>query len=202
MEEKNTITVKLSTVIIIIVLIAILFVGVIIYLKSTNKSEENIVATQSSVEDDDEENKIQNKVENEIENETKNEVTASSVISEKPAEEVQETITEGSYVLQGMTVSPDAESYGIGSIEIQGDNTFEVNLPLGTSYLGTYTVQENQIICTSTTQKDEEGGGEKYTTIDEIQFTFEIEDERNLIYIGSNADKSQFKLTMGKTYLR
>ena len=201
MEEKQPIGIKFSTVLIIIAIIVILAIGGLIYLNSISKNDdENLVETQSNTYSRESEKIEENEVQNEIFEENTNEVASNSVVSES-AEEDEETITTGKYVIKGMELSPDSdETYGIESIDIQKDNKFSINLPLGTNYQGTYTVQEEKIVCIATKQGENEGGEETTENIEEIEFIFEIVNEKSLEYIGANSDKSYFELTEGKTY--
>ena len=203
MEEKQPIGIKFSTVLIIIAIIAILAIGGLIYLNAISKNDdENLIETQSNTNTYSRESEKleENEVQNEIAEENTNEVASNSVASES-AEEDEETITTGKYVIKGMELSPDSdETYGIESIDIQKNNKFSINLPLGTSYQGTYTVQEEKIVCIATKQGETEGGEETTENIEEIEFIFEIVNEESLEYIGANSDKTYFELTEGKTY--
>ena len=198
MDEKEPIGIKFSTVLIIIAVIMIIAIGGLIYLNSISKNDE-VIETQSRTEIDSEELE-DSEEENEIPEEDTNENMSNSVSSDNDIEE-EETLKIGEYVIQGMQLSPgDDETYGIESIDIKENNKFSVNLPLGTSYEGTYTVQGEKIVCTATKQGEAEGGGETTENIEEIEFLFDIIDEENLEYVGANSDKSYFSLTEGKTY--
>ena len=170
-----------------------------LYLNSISQNDdEDLLETQSTTDIETEEIE-----ENEIEED--NEKTTNTLANEsedaESAEEDEETITTGKYVIQEMEISPDSdETYGIENIDIQKNNKFSINLPLGTSYQGTYTVQGEKIVCIASKQGENEGGEETAENIAEIEFIFEIVDENSLEYIGSNSEESYFELTEGKTY--
>ena len=205
MEEKKPIGIKFSTVLIVIAIIIVLAIGGLIYLNSISQTdEENLIETQSNTDVDSEEEIEENEIENS--EETTNALTNESentenVEKDEEVVEDEETIKTGKYVIQGMEVSPDSdETYGIESVDIQKDNKFLINLPLGTSYQGTYTVQGEKIVCIASKQGETEGGEETTENIEEIEFIFEIVNNESLEYIGSNSDESYFELTEGKTY--
>ena len=142
MEEKQPKGIKFSTVLIIIAIVIVLAIGGLIYLNSISQNDdEDLLETQSTTDIETEEIE-----ENEIEED--NEKTTNILANEledaesaESAEEDEETITTGKYVIQEMEISPDSdETYGIENIDIQKNNKFSINLPLGTSYQGTYTV--------------------------------------------------------------
>lgn len=199
MEEKQPKGIKFSTVLIIIAIVIVLAIGGLIYLNSISQNDdEDLLETQSTTDIETEEIE-----ENEIEED--NEKTTNTLANEsedaESAEEDEETITTGKYVIQEMEISPDSdETYGIENIDIQKNNKFSINLPLGTSYQGTYTVQGEKIVCIASKQGENEGGEETAENIAEIEFIFEIVDENSLEYIGSNSEESYFELTEGKTY--
>ena len=202
MEEKQPKGIKFSTVLIIIAIVIVLAIGGLIYLNSISQNDdEDLLETQSTTDIETEEIE-----ENEIEED--NEKTTNILANEledaesaESAEEDEETITTGKYVIQEMEISPDSdETYGIENIDIQKNNKFSINLPLGTSYQGTYTVQGEKIVCIASKQGENEGGEETAENIAEIEFIFEIVDENSLEYIGSNSEESYFELTEGKTY--
>lgn len=202
MEEKQPKGIKFSTVLIIIAIVIVLAIGGLIYLNSISQNDdEDLLETQSTTDIETEEIE-----ENEIEED--NEKTTNTLANESEdaesaerAEEDEETITTGKYVIQEMEISPDSdETYGIENIDIQKNNKFSINLPLGTSYQGTYTVQGEKIVCIASKQGENEGGEETAENIAEIEFIFEIVDENSLEYIGSNSEESYFELTEGKTY--
>ena len=107
------------------------------------------------------------------------------------------TLQNGNYVISGMTVTPDEGSYGIESITISENNTFSINLPLGTSYLGTYTLDNNTITCNASQETNLEGGGSASTESTEA-FQFEIVDSSNLRFLSSTNES--LNLTVGMLY--
>lgn len=77
-------------------------------------------------------------------------------------------------------------------------NNFSVNFPLGTSYTGTYEIENNILICTATQEINREGGGLSSDPTNEI-FEFKVIDSNNLeLYKTSN---EIFDLTIGMNYV-
>ncbi len=188
MEKKESSKNKLATgLLIFAIVVIVLSLAYLVYFKVTDKKQNEEIETQTS------ENAYSGEIENEVENETENTVFVQTI-------EETDNLKQGEYVIVGMEISPDEENYGIESIEIKENNEFSINLPLGTGYLGTYSIEDNKIKCIATKQEENEGGGQKTEDIKAIEFTFEIAEEENIKYIGADSDEPEFELTKGKTY--
>lgn len=103
----------------------------------------------------------------------------------------------GTYIINEMEVSPDPENYGIYSVTLKEDNKFSVDMPLGTSYNGTYNIEGSNLICTATEESNVEGGGYSSNNTN-IIFTFEIINNRKIKFL--SVDDNIFELTIGMTY--
>ncbi|MBR3152628.1 MAG: hypothetical protein IKF52_03380 [Clostridia bacterium] len=102
----------------------------------------------------------------------------------------------GKYVIQGANLSPDPENYGIESLELEYDNEFSAKMPLGTSYVGLYSVEDNKIKCIITGVRENEGGNSLGNASGEL--VFEIKDKENIVLLSTT--NTTFNLTVGKTY--
>ena len=195
MEQKKS---KKTTILIILLIIAIIAICVMAYFiyeinnDRIKKEEQNKEANNTITELENTENNIHS-------NNTTNTLLTNTVSnSTNTSSNDSISIKEGIYIVEGITVTPDEEDYGIESITISEDNNFSVNFPLGTSYTGTYEIENNILICTATQEINREGGGLSSDPTKEI-FEFEIIDSNNLeLYKTSN---EIFDLTIGMNYV-
>ncbi len=177
MEEKKSKKSLILLIFLIIAIIAICVMGFFIYSISSEKSstEEQLDTANQQILD------LQNQV-----NTLQEQINPTT-----------ETLQNGNYVINGMTVTPDEGSYGIESITISENNNFSINLPLGTSYVGTYTLDNNTITCNATQEMNLEGGGSASTESTEA-FQFEIVDSSNLRFLSTTNES--LNLTVGMLY--
>ena len=178
MEEKKSKKSIVLLILLIIAIIAICVMGFFIYSLSSEKSniEEQLDTANQQISD------LQNEV---------------NTLQEQINPTTETTLQNGNYVINGMTVTPDEGSYGIESITISENNTFSINLPLGTSYIGTYTIDNNTITCNANQETNLEGGGTANTELSEA-FQFEIVDSSNLRLL--SASNESLNLTVGMLY--
>lgn len=179
MEEKKSRKSLVLLIFLIIAIIAICVMGFFIYNISNKKliTEEQLdTANQQILDLKNEVNTLQEQI---------------NPTTETPALEI------GNYLLTGMTVTPDEGNYGIESITISENNTFSINLPLGTSYLGTYTLDNNTITCNASQETNLEGGNSATTESTEA-FQFEIVDSSNLRFLSTTNES--LNLTIGMLY--
>lgn len=117
--------------------------------------------------------------------------------NEKTTEEETSTLKIGTYSINEMNVSPDEGNYGIDSIILKENNQFSVDMPLGTSYIGTYGIDGSNLICKATQQIESEGGGVSSSNIN-IIFTFQIVNNSKIQFLSVTND--ELELTIGMTY--
>lgn len=202
MKEKKPITVSLSTVFLILAIIAIIIMGIAIYLILNQKTQSDEKVTELSSEVNKMEITINN-LEKQLENETasnkeKNVTTNETSTTTNTTTNTKNTVKTGEYTIDGIEVSPDPENYGIASITIKENNKFTIDMPLGTSYDGTYSLNGSKLTCNATEEKIIEGGGDPLVT--KVNYTFEFEEIANgqLKYVSTN--DSEFSYTIGCTY--
>ena len=204
MDEKKPIKVSLSTFFLILAIVVIIVMGFFMY-KLYN---EKVAATQKvdnlNNEIDTLENTVNNfqekidSISNTINSNTSNSTISSESATNNTSNEVQSVNLQlGEYSVTGIEVTPDPESYGISSVTLTENNKFSVNIPLGTSYIGTYKIQDNNLICDATEETNVEGGS---LTSDNTNLTFEFEIiSKNQIKF-SSVNNANLKLTIGMIY--
>ena len=208
MEEKKSRKTTILTVLLIILIAIICVMGYFIYQVQTEKEnvEEELKATNEQLATlENTMGKIEEQI-NSYENETSetNDITGENANQGNSNQNTTTNLSNenvnlenGNYIVQGYTVTPDAEYYGIESITISGENEFSVNLPLGTSYVGKYTIEGNSIICNAEKETNEEGGGYREDPSN-YTFKFEIIDAENLKL--TSVSDSSLNYTIGATY--
>lgn len=186
MEQKKSKAPIILSIFLVIAIIAICVMAYFIYTLSSDKKSAEDEAKKLNQEILNLEN-MTNDLQEQI-NSTSNTVSTST----------NETITlkAGTYVVQGINVTPD-ENYGIESITLSADGSFSANLPLGTSYIGTYTFENNTLICTATQETNLEGGGSSNTSAN-LTFEFTIVDSEDLRF--SRTSSSDLNTTVGMIY--
>ena len=184
MKKNETNKNKLATGLLIFAIIVIVVsLAYLVYFKITDKKQEKEIETQES------ENVYTEEIENEVEN---------STVIEQTAENTN-NLKQGEYYIYGMQLNGDEESYGIQSVKIKENNEFSINFPVGTSYLGIYSIEGNIIKCVATKEENHEGG-DGVKDIKSIEFTFEKVDEESIKYVEANREQPEFQLTEGKIY--
>lgn len=208
MEDKNTIKVSLSTVFLIIAIIVIIIMGMFMFkiVGDKAKAEEKVENLNGEVSNlEGKVNDLQGKINsisntinsnNTSKNQASNSVVSNNTTTNSNVSE-EKVLEKGTYIISGMEVTPDPEKYGIYSITINENNKFSIDMPLGTSYIGSYTIEGNNIVCKATNETNQEGGGNGAKSV-AITFKFEIIDNNNFKYI--NADTTGFELTKGMKY--
>ena len=203
MEKNKSRKTTILTVLLIILIAIICVMSYFIYqvqtekenleekLKTTNEQLTTLENTMGKIEEQINSYENETSETNDITGENANQNTTTNLSNENV------NLENGNYIVQGYTVTPDAEYYGIESITISGENEFSVNLPLGTSYVGKYTIEGNSIICNAEKETNEEGGGYREDPSN-YTFEFEIIDAENLKL--TSVSDSSLNYTIGATY--
>ena len=195
MDEKKPLKISLSTFFLILAIIVIVVMGFFMYKLYNEKS----IATQEIADLNTEVSNLQSTVndfQQRIDN-ISNTTSSEEVTNNTPNQSSSIKLQLGEYTINGMEVTPDPDKYGISSITLEGNNNFSVDMPLGNSYIGTYKIQDNKLICTATKETNVEGGNSA-TKNANITFEFEIISSNELKF--SNVDNKDLKLTIGMTY--
>ena len=212
MEEKNTTKISLSTFLLIIAIIAIVIMGVFIYKLNKDKTAEIQKSTElqsqvnslnGTVSD------LQGKINNISKTiNTSNVNTSTEKNNESNEKATVSKVTDKSDIKIG-TYNADEEKFdgaGVGygdcGVTLANNNLCSVYEGFGTSHLGTYSIEENKLICNTLISRGEEGGiaYSEYNII----FEFEIINSQRikLTKITNNSNKkiNSPGLVEGMTY--
>lgn len=195
MEEKKSIKISLSTFFLILALIVIIAMAYYIYIEKTNTDKEistletNAITMQNTI------NNLQQKVDN---NSNTNDNESNITDSENLVTE----LTLGSYQVTKHIEDAAGVSYAEVGVTLASNNLCSVYEGFGSSFIGTYSIENNKMICNTIIRRGEEGG----IGYDEgnIVFEFEIidEDEIKLVNVinKTNHTYNDIALKSGMTY--
>ena len=194
MEEKKSIKISLSTLFLILALIVIIAMAYYIYVGKTNTSNEistleaNAVAMKNTIDD------LQQKIDN-----ASNTINNDSNIAN--SENVATELKLGTYQITEH-IETDSPGYDDVGVTIADNNLCSVYEGYGRSFLGTYSIEDNKMICNTIIGRGEEGGI-AYSE-GNIIFEFEIigKDEVKLVNITNKSDHilNNEALKAGRTY--
>lgn len=203
MEERKTVKISLSTFFLILAIIVIVIMVYFIYkfynekrmateqVTDLNNQVSNLESTIDKLKG--EIDSMSNTINKDSSNSSiNNTINSNDIINDTIVLKI------GEYVIKEINVTPDPESYGIASVEIKENNEFKVDMPLGTSYTGTYNIEGNNLICKATKRNESEGGGSSSNNTN-ITFTFLIVNNTKIKFL--SATESGFELTVGMTYI-
>ena len=179
MEEKK-LKISLSTVLLFIAILVIAIMGFYIY----NLTNENVKESQIISELQTQINTLKAK-----NNSAKQEVPISTNKSKT-------ALQLGKYQTD-KTIDP-AEGDGIASIELES-NKFTINFYYGgVNYKGSYTTEDNKLICRATEYSLEEGGHS--STISNAIFEFKIINDKQIEFITNKNMDAELVLNKGFVY--
>lgn len=195
MEEKKTVKISLSTLFLIVALIVIVAMAYYIYTEKTNTNKEistleiNAITMRNTIND------LQQKVNNNLNtNDNESNVTNS--------ENLVTELKLGSYQVTENIKDDAGVGYDDVSVTLASNNLCSVYEGFGNSSIGTYSIENNKMICNTIIGRGE-NGGIGYTE-GNIVFEFEImgEDEIKLVNVvnKSNRPYNDIALKSGMTY--
>ena len=168
---------KLSTLFLVIAIIAIIIMGVYIYKLNNDK----VAEIQKSTE-----------LQKQVNSQSNEDITTSKTVDVKI----------GTFEADEEKFDSAGVSYGECGVTLANNNLCSVYEGFGSSHLGTYSIDENKLICNTLIDREEEGGiaYSEYNVI----FEFEILDSQKLtldkIINNSNKSVNSPGLVEGMTY--
>ena len=195
MEEKNGIRVSLSTVLFIFALIVIIAMAYYIYVEKTNTDKEistletNAISMQKTIDE------LQQKIDT-----TTN--ANDDVVNTNNSENVVTELKLGTYEVTQDIEDDAGVGYDDVGVTLASNNLCSVYEGFGSSSIGTYSIENNKLICNTIIGRGE-NGGIGYSE-GNIIFEFEImsEDEIKLVNVvnKSNRPYNNIALKSGMTY--
>lgn len=195
MEEKKSIRNTLLTVLLILALIMIIVMAYYIYTEKTNRDkvistlETNAITMQNTIND------LQQKLDN---NSNTNDSESNIINSENSVTE----LALGSYEVTENIEDDAGVSYNDVGVTLASNNLCSVYEGFGSSFIGTYSIENNKMICNTIICRGE-SGGIGYSE-GNIIFEFEIigKDEIKLVNVinNSNDTYNDIALKSGMTY--
>lgn len=193
MEEKNGIRVSLSTALFIFALIVIIAMAYYIYVEKTNTDKEistletNAISMQKTIDE------LQQK------NDT---TTNDEVIDTNNSENVVIELKLGTYEITQNIEDNNRVDYDDVGVTLASNNLCSVYEGYGTSSIGTYSIENNKLICNTIIGRGQEGGI-GYSE-GNIIFEFEIMsgDKLKLVNVENKSDRpyNDIALKSGMTY--
>lgn len=203
MTEKNPIKITLSTFLLILAIIII--IALICYIcisksnspKEINEQKSNIADVQNTI------NNAQNSVDDDVQTNTSpvelNETNVeSSSVNSIPS--TSSSLKTGTYSINEEPVDP-GEGSGIESVKLSDNNKFSINLVYGgTTYSGSYIIDNDTLTCKSTQVSVEEGGSSSKSS--DTIFEFKILNNGKIKFssVKNSDNDEEFALNVGLTY--
>lgn len=195
MEERNGIRVSLSTVLFIIALIVIIVMAYYIYVEKTNTDNENSTLEINAISMQKTIDELKQKIDT-----TTN--TTEDVLNTNNSEKLVTELKLGTYEVIQDIEDDSGIGYNDIGVTLASNNLCSVYEGFGSSSIGTYSIENNKLICNTIIGRGE-NGGIGYSE-GNIVFEFKImsEDELELVNVAnkSNRPYNDIALKSGMTY--
>lgn len=210
MSEKEQIKINLSTFFLILAIIVIIALIGYIYIDKSNSSKEinelktSVSNMQKTI------NQSQNSIEN-VENTSGKLIdNISSTINETNQETSNSnqntnstetsSLKTGTYSINEEPVDP-GEGSGIESVKLSDNNKFSINLVYGgTTYSGSYIIDNDTLTCQSTQVSVEEGGYSSKSSNTIFEFKILNNGKIKFSSVKNSDNDEEFALNVGLTY--
>ena len=207
MEEKKQMKISMSGFFLILAIIVIAVMGYFIYKISTEKTEkENQIASLNNeistlkTSSDELQKKIDN-IANTINPNNINTIVETEIKANNNGKKsnMDNILRLGKYINNGNGIDP-SEGEGISSIELTENNQFWIDLDYSGSFIGTYSIENNTLICNANREETYAGGTSSKNT--NAIFEFRIIGNNKIEFITTkNIPNRTFELNKGFIYL-